>query len=61
MKSILTLIFASMMALASFGQDVIEITFNSFDEDPLYTPADTTVSRRTGETIITPANWLVKL
>ncbi len=61
MKSILTLIFASMMALASFGQDVIEITFNSFDEDPSYTPADTTISRRTGETIITPANWLVKL
>jgi hypothetical protein len=61
MKSILTLIFASILALASFGQDVIEITFNSFDEDPLYTPADTTVSRRTGETIITPANWLVKL
>ena len=27
MKSILTLIFASMMTLASFGQDVIEITF----------------------------------
>ena len=61
MKSILTLIFASMMTLASFGQDVIEITFDSFDEDPLYTPADTTISRRTGETIITPANWLVKL
>ena len=61
MKSILTLIFASMMALASFGQDVIEITFDSFDEDPSYTPADTTISRRTGETIITPANWLVKL
>jgi hypothetical protein len=50
-----------MMTLASFGQDVIEITFDSFDEDPLYTPADTTISRRTGETIITPANWLVKL
>lgn len=61
MKSILTLIFASMMSLASFGQDVIEITFDSFDGDPLYTPADTTISRRTGETIITPANWLVKL
>lgn len=61
MKSILTLIFASMMTLASFGQDVIEITFDSFDEDPLYTPADTTISRRTGETIITPANWLVML
>lgn len=61
MKSILTLIFASLMTLASFGQDVIEITFDSFDDDPLYTPADTTISRRTGETIITPANWLVKL
>lgn len=61
MKSILTLIFASLMTLASFGQDIIEITFDSFDEDPLYTPADTTISRRTGETIITPANWLVKL
>ena len=36
MKSILTLIFASMMALASFGQDVIEITFDSFDNEPEY-------------------------
>lgn len=36
MKSILTLIFASILALASFGQDVIEITFNSFDNEPEY-------------------------
>jgi hypothetical protein len=36
MKSILTLIFASMMTLASFGQDVIEITFDSFDNEPEY-------------------------
>lgn len=36
MKSILTLIFASMMTLASFGQDVIEITFDSFENEPEY-------------------------
>ena len=39
----------------------VEIHFDSFKEEPLFTPADTTVSRRTGETIITPANWLVLL
>lgn len=36
MKKFLTLIFASMLALATFGQDVIEITFDEFQEDPLY-------------------------
>lgn len=61
MKQFFTLICASFLALANYGQDVIEIHFDNFDEDPVYTPADTTVSRRTGQTIITPANWLVKL
>ena len=61
MKQFFTLICASFFTLATYGQDVIEIHFDNFDEDPVYTPADTTVSRRTGQTIITPANWLVKL
>lgn len=61
MKQFFTLICASFFALANYGQDVIEVHFDNFDEDPVYTPADTTVSRRTGHTIITPANWLVKL
>lgn len=61
MKHFFTLLCAILFALATFGQEVIEVTFDSFKEDPFYTPADTTVSRRTGETIITPANWLVLL
>lgn len=61
MKKIFTLIFASILALATYAQDVIEVTFDSFVEDPFYTPADTTISRRNGQTIITPENWLVQL
>ncbi|MBQ9143882.1 MAG: hypothetical protein IJX60_02925 [Paludibacteraceae bacterium] len=61
MKQFVLFICAFFLALATYGQEVIEVNFDAFDGDPIYTPADTTVSRRTGETIITPANWLVKL
>ena len=61
MKQFVLFICAVFLALVTYGQEVIEVNFDAFDGDPIYTPADTTVSRRTGETIITPANWLVKL
>lgn len=61
MKQFVLFICAFFLALATYGQEVIEVNFDAFDGDPIYTPADTTVSRRIGETIITPANWLVKL
>ena len=60
MKSILTLIFASILALASFGQDVIEITFDSFYNDPVYTPEETYTGRN-GNTITIGGDWLISM
>ena len=60
MKSILTLIFACMMTLASFGQDVIEITFDSFYNDPVYTPEETYTGRN-GNTITIGGDWLISM
>ena len=34
MKQFFTLICASFFTLATYGQDVIEIHFDNFDEDP---------------------------
>lgn len=61
MKKFFTLVFISVLALISYGQNVIELTFDSFKEDPLYTPADTTISRRDNSVYITPENWLISL
>ena len=36
MKKIFTLIFASILALATYAQDVIEVTFDSFTNEPEY-------------------------
>jgi hypothetical protein len=36
MKSILTLIFASILALATYAQDVIEVTFDGFAGEPVF-------------------------
>lgn len=60
MKSILTLIFASLMTLASFGQDVIEVTFDKFYDDPLYTPEETYTGRN-GNTITIGGDWLISV
>lgn len=35
MKNLITLAFASIFALSTFGQDIIEITYDGFKEAPL--------------------------
>ena len=38
------------------GLDTTEVHFNSFYEDPYFTPADTVIGRN-NQTVITPAEW----
>lgn len=60
MKKIFTLAFASFLALASFGQDVIEVTFDKFYNDPSYTPRELYTGRN-GNTIVIGGDWLISL
>ena len=60
MKKIFTFIFASLLSLVSFGQDVIEVTFNKFYDDPSYTPEET-ITGRNGNTITVGGDWLISL
>ena len=60
MKKIFTFIFAGMLSLVSFGQDVIEVTFDKFYNDPAYTPEET-VTGRNGNTITIGGDWLISL
>ena len=60
MKKIFTLIFASLLSLVSFGQDVIEVTFDKFYDDPSYTPEET-ITGRNGNTVTVGGDWLISL
>jgi hypothetical protein len=60
MKKLFTLFFASILALASFGQDVIEVKFDSFYNDPAYTPEET-VTDRNGNTITIGGDWIISM
>lgn len=60
MKKLFTLFFASILALASFGQDVIEVKFDSFYNDPAYTPEETFTGRN-GNTITIGGDWIISM
>ena len=60
MKNIFTIIFASILSLVSFGQDVIEVTFDKFYDDPSYTPEET-ITGRNGNTVTVGGDWLISL
>ena len=60
MKQIFTLILASIFSLVSFGQDVIEVTFDKFYDDPSYTPEET-ITGRNGNTVTVGGDWLISL
>ena len=60
MKKIFTLIFASLLSLVSFGQDVVEVTFDKFYDDPSYTPEET-ITGRNGNTVTVGGDWLISL
>lgn len=60
MKKIFTFIFASLLSLVSFGQDVIEVTFDKFYDDPSYTPEET-ITGRNGNTVTVGGDWLISL
>ena len=48
------------MSLVSFGQDVIEVTFDKFYDDPSYTPEET-ITGRNGNTVTVGGDWLISL
>ena len=60
MKKIFTLIFASIFSLFVFGQDVIEVTFDKFYNDPSYTPEETYTGRN-GNTVTIGGDWLISV
>ena len=60
MKKIFTLIFVSVLSLVSFAQDVVEVTFDKFYNDPLYTPEETYTGRN-GNTITIGGDWLISV
>lgn len=60
MKKIFILLFVSILSLVSFGQDVIEVTFDKFYDDPSYTPEETITDRR-GNTVTIGGDWYVSL
>lgn len=60
MKKIFTLIFASILSLVSFGQDAIEVTFDKFYNDPVYTPEETYTGRN-GNTVVIGGDWLISV
>ena len=60
MKKIFTLIFASILSLVSFGQDAIEVTFDKFYNDPVYTPEETYTGRNCN-TVVIGGDWLISV
>ena len=60
MKKIYTFIFASLLSLVSFGQDVIEVTFDKFYNDPVYTPEEVIIDRR-GNKVTIGGDWLISV
>lgn len=60
MKKIFTFIFASALSLVSFGQDAIEVTFDKFYNDPVYTPEETYTGRN-GNTVVIGGDWLISV
>ena len=48
------------MSLVSFGQDVIEVTFDKFYDNPSYTPEET-ITGRNGNTVTVGGDWLISL
>lgn len=49
-----------MLSLVSFGQDVIEVTFDKFYDNPSYTPEET-ITGRNGNTVTVGGDWLISL
>lgn len=60
MNKILTFIFTSILSLVSFGQNVIEVTFDKFYNDPYYTPEETYTGRN-GNTVTIGGDWLISV
>lgn len=60
MNKIFTFIFTSIFSLVAFGQDVIEVTFDKFYNDPYYTPEETYTGRN-GNTVTIGGDWLISV
>jgi hypothetical protein len=60
MKKIFTLSIASILTLLAFGQNVIEVTFDKFHDDPFYTPEET-ITGRNGNTVTVGGDWYLSL